>query len=109
MSWFDDFEDCMPFTVTCHQYTGRTQGGDAKTPIDVTYKAYIMERNTKVTNADGNEVISRTQIYPLTTDKIHVRSKWTLPVEFQRRNKIPSINVGRFADDDGTMNPVVFL
>lgn len=80
MSFEADFLDFMNSTISVKAYTSFNQYGEpAFSTTATTYRAYIQEKPTEITDAFGREVISSHTIYVASTARIDITSHLDLP------------------------------
>lgn len=80
MTFTDEFLTLMPSTISIRAYTSFNQYGEPSYSTSATsYRAYIQEVPTEITDAFGREIVSRHTIYVASTERIDITSRLVLP------------------------------
>lgn len=109
MSFFEEFEDMMPDTVTLHVQSGYNQAGDLQQAEDQEVQCYIEGGAQKVVDSDGVERVSKARVYLATTTEITPETLVTLPTGHSPRSRLPILDVMRMSDEDGISHMVLVL
>jgi hypothetical protein len=109
MSFFEDFEDFMPDTITLHLHSSFNQAGDLVQGDDLEVQGYIEGGAQKITDANGIEKVSKARVYLASITAITPETLVTLPVGHHPRLNLPIISVMRMSDEDEPSHMVLFL
>lgn len=95
-------------TIALAPYVGQSDSGVPVYGDDVEYAARVSLRNELVRSHDGRELASRGKVYVAMTTVPDVRSRLTLPANYQPR-VMPMLDVQPENDETATLNHVVLV
>lgn len=94
-----------PHTITVEPFASIDLWGAKTYGAAVVYRARVQGKNTMITNTQGEEVVSRVQVYLAET--VGPKDRVTLPATFQPTQ--PEIlSVQRVSDESGNHHTVVY-
>lgn len=97
----------FPQSITLETYTGIDGYGSPGFASSVSISGLVVQQVKKITDAQGQEKVSMTQVYMATTTAIGIRDRITLPTAFTP--SAPRIlRVERQSDKDGIHHCIIF-
>lgn len=102
---FAEWLNMCPHTITVEPFASVDLYGNYSYGAPVTYRARVQGKMMMIANMQGEEVVSRVQVYLM--EPVGPKDRVTLPATFQPTQ--PSIlSVQRVSDENGSHHTVVY-
>jgi len=107
MSFIDDFDDCLPHSITIEPFLSNSGYGEPTYGTAKSYKGLIEQVVKEVTSESGEKRVSNTTVYLSTTQIIKSDARVTLPSDFSPQQ--PNIiAIARMSDESGIAYTILY-